>query len=49
MFRLIKQVCSTLLGFSRSLAANCVSLNNEPRMTRVTLFDLNLVELIIIH
>ena len=34
-----------LLSFRRSLAIKCVSLNNEPCMTRRTLIDLNTDEL----
>ena len=45
MFRLIKQVFIALLNFSRSLATKCVSLINEPCMTRPTLIDLYPAEL----
>ena len=46
MFRLIKQVLMiVLLGFSRLLATECISLNNEPCMIRLTFIDLNHVEL----
>ena len=45
MFRLIKQVLFALLPFSESLATKCVSLNNEPCITRSTLIDLNPAEL----
>ena len=45
MFRLIKQVLTALLSFSGSLATKFVSLNNEPYMIRLTLIDLNPVEL----
>ena len=45
MFRLIRQVFIALLSFSRSIAAKCVSLNNEPCITRSTFIDLNPVEL----
>ena len=38
-----------LLKFSGSLATNCMSLNNEPRMARPTFIDLNPVNLIISH
>ena len=42
MFWLIKQGCIALLSFSGSLAAKCVSLNNESSsMNRPTLIDLN--------
>ena len=34
-----------LLSFSGSLAFKCMSLNNEPCMTRPTLIDLNSAEL----
>ena len=37
MVRLIKQVFTALLSFSRSLATKYVSLNNEPWMIRPTL------------
>ena len=43
MFRLIKQVFTVLLRFSRSLATESVSLNNEPCMVRPSLFGLNSV------
>ena len=45
MFGLIKEVFITLLNVSGSLAINCISLNNEPRLTRSTLIDLNSNEL----
>ena len=45
MFLLIKQVCTALLSFSRSFAARCVSLNNEPCMTSPTLVNFNLTKL----
>ena len=45
MFRPIKQMFITLLSFSRSLATNFMSLNNEQCMIRPTLIDLNPVEL----
>ena len=45
MFSLIKQVFFILLSFSESLATKCVPLNDEPCMTRPTLFYLNPVEL----
>ena len=45
MFRLIKQVFIALLSFTRSLAIKCVSLNDEPCMTKPMLADLNPVEL----
>ena len=34
-----------LFNFSRSLQTKCVSLNNEPYMTRPTVIDLNPIEL----
>ena len=48
-YRLIKQVFIALLSFSGSLAGianvsnltTCISLNNQPCMTRPTLIDLN--------
>ena len=45
MFRLIKQVFIALLSFSKSLAIKCMSLNNKTCMIRVTLINLNSVEL----
>ena len=45
MFSLIKPVFILLLSFSGSLATKCVSLNNEPCMVRLTVIDLNSVEL----
>ena len=45
MFSLIKKVFIVLLGFSSSLATECVSLNDEPRIIRLTLIDLDPVEL----
>ena len=44
MFRLIKQLFIALLSFTRSLVIKCVSLNDEPCMTRSMLADLNPVE-----
>ena len=47
MFSIIKQLCIVLLSFSSSLARNqtkCLVLNNEPRMVRPTLIDLNPLE-----
>ena len=46
MFRIIKQVFFALLSFAESLAdfskfKTCISLNNQPCMTRSTLIDLN--------
>ena len=35
----------TLLGFSKSLATKCVSLNNEPCMMKPFLIDLDPIEL----
>ena len=47
MFSLIKQVFIVLfiLSLFYSLAANCVSLKNEPGLNRSTVIDSNLVEL----
>ena len=45
MFWLIKQMFITFINFSGSLATKCVSLNNEPCMTRPTLIGLNPIEL----
>ena len=45
MLELIKQVFIVLLNFGQSLATKCMSLNNEPCMTRPFFVDLNLVEL----
>ena len=45
MFTLLKHMFIALLGFNGSLATKCVSLNNEPCMTRPTLIDLNSIEL----
>ena len=45
MFVHIKQMLPGLLCFGESLAAKCMSLNNEPCMFRPFLIDLNLVEL----
>ena len=45
MFRLIKQVFTTLMSFSGFLAHKCLSLNNEPCMIRSTLIDLNPIEI----
>ena len=52
MFRLIKQGFIALLSFSESIASmanvsnfiTCISLNNQPCMTRPTVIDLNLDE-----
>ena len=44
MFRLNKQEFTRVLPFSRSLATKCMSLNNEPCLTRTTLIDLNHVK-----
>ena len=44
MFRLIKQVFIGWSSFRESLAIKCMSLNNEPYMTRPTLIDLNKVK-----
>ena len=41
MFRAIKQVFTALLRFSSTLATKCMSLNNQPCITRPTLIDLN--------
>ena len=45
MFWRIKQVFIVLPSFGGSLAAKCVTLNNEPWITRLTLISLNHVEL----
>ena len=45
MFRFIKQMFIVLLSFSGSLATTYVSLNNEPHIIRLTLIDLNFVQL----
>ena len=48
MFRFIKQVLLSVIGLlnlSASLATRCMSLNNEPCMTRLTLIALNPVKL----
>ena len=45
MLSFIYQVFIVLLGFSGSLVAKCVSLNNESCMVRPTLTDLTPVEL----
>ena len=45
IFTLIKQVFVVLLSVSSSLAAKCVSLNDEPCMIRPTLIDLNPADL----
>ena len=45
MFNIIKAVFVVLLSFSSSLAITCVSLNDEPCITRPTPIDLNPVEL----
>ena len=44
MFSLIKQVFISLLGFSGSSAIKHVSLNNESRMTRPALINLNHIQ-----
>ena len=44
MFSLIKQVFIVLSSFSSSVATKSVSLNDEPCMIRLTLIDLNPVE-----
>ena len=44
MIRLIKHLFIALLSFTRSLVIKCVSLNDEPCMTRPMLADLNPVE-----
>ena len=41
MFWFMNQVLVTLLGFSRSLAIKCMSLNDESCMARFSLNDLN--------
>ena len=45
MPRLMRQLFIVLLSFSSSLARKCVSLSNEPCMTRPTLFDFNPIKL----
>ena len=45
MFWLIKQVFIVLLGFSRSLATKCMSLNDESCMIRSTFIDISSTEL----
>ena len=45
MFCFIKQWFIALLSFSRSLAKQCVSLNNEPCIIGPILNGLNLIEL----
>ena len=45
MFSLIKQGFIVLLSFSSSLATQCLSLNDEPCMVRLTLIALSPVEL----
>ena len=45
MFILIKQVFIVLLSFSESLATKFLFLNDEPRLVRPTLIDLNPIEL----
>ena len=44
LFTLIKQVFIALLVFSGSLVTKCISLNNQPYLTRPTLIDLNTYE-----
>ena len=54
MFRLIKQVVISLLSFSESLSSMAnvsnfttyISLNNQPCMTRPTLIDLFLMNIV---
>ena len=45
MFSLIKQVFIVLLSFSSSLAAKCLSSNDEPCMVRPTLIHLSPIKL----
>ena len=45
MFGFIKQLLIALLCFSGSLATKCISLINQPCITRTTLIDLNPDEL----
>ena len=45
MFKFIEQAFIALLCFSGSLATKCISLNNEPCLTRSTFIDLNPTEL----
>ena len=47
MLWLDKQVFIGLLNFNRSLETRCVSLNNEPCVTKPILIDLIPIELII--
>ena len=41
MFKFLKQALIVLLRFSRSLATKCISLNNEPCSSKLTIIDLN--------
>ena len=45
MFWLIKQVSIALLSFSELWACKCVPLNDTPCINRLTLIDLNPIEL----
>ena len=42
---MVKDMVIALLTFSRSLATKCKSFNNEPCIIRLTLIDLNLVDI----
>ena len=46
MLSVIKQVFIVSLNFNISLAAKCMPSNDEPRMVRPTLIDLNPFEII---
>ena len=45
MFCVGKQLFIALLWFSGSLGKKCLSLNNKPCITRLTLIDLNDIEI----
>ena len=45
MFSPIKQMFIALLSFSNYIERKCLSLNSEPCIVRLTLIDLNPVEL----
>ena len=49
MFSLIKQVFVVLLSFSSSLGTKCLSLNDEPCVTRPTVIVWIMLSLSIIH
>ena len=44
MLRLVKQMFIRLLIFSAPLATKCMSLNNEPCITRPTFIDVDLLK-----